>query len=94
MNAVLTFQPEPAILTQLVRLASQQKQSVEEIIGHAVRQYLEKSLPAPLHARNNSVARVEEILAIAEEFAKLPILDNRTPDEILGYEKSPIGLWR
>jgi hypothetical protein len=93
MNAVLTFQPEPAILTQLVRLASQQKQSEEEILGQAVKQYLEKSLPDPLHTRNNSVARVEEILAIAEEFAKLPILDNRTPDEILGYEKSPIGLW-
>jgi len=36
---------------------------------------------------------VEEIMALADEFASLPVLDGRPPDEILGYDKSKIGLW-
>ena len=36
---------------------------------------------------------VEEIMALADEFASLPILDGRTPEEILDYDKSKIGLW-
>ncbi|OQW91667.1 MAG: hypothetical protein BWK78_03960 [Thiotrichaceae bacterium IS1] len=31
---------------------------------------------------------VEEIMALADEFVSLPVLDGRTPDEILGYDKS------
>jgi hypothetical protein len=36
---------------------------------------------------------VEEILQIGRDCAALPDIDTRTPDEILGYDKSPIGLW-
>lgn len=47
-----------------------------------------------LNAMKKSIRpTVEEIMAIADKFASLPILDKRTPDEILGYDKSPIGLW-
>ena len=30
---------------------------------------------------------------IAKKCSSLPTLDHRTADEILGYEKSEIGLW-
>ncbi|GEM_PF-614061 len=36
---------------------------------------------------------VEEILQIGRDCAALSDVDTRTPDEILGYDKSPIGLW-
>jgi len=34
---------------------------------------------------------VAEIMALADEFASLPILDGRTPDEILGYDKAKLA---
>ncbi|OQW92842.1 MAG: hypothetical protein BWK78_00275 [Thiotrichaceae bacterium IS1] len=36
---------------------------------------------------------IEEILQIGRDCAALPDIDTRTPDEILGYDKSQIGLW-
>jgi hypothetical protein len=44
--------------------------------------------PEPLnHGTPEQQARFEALMAIAEEFRKLPILDNRTTDEILGYDE-------
>ncbi len=37
--------------------------------------------------------RYEIITKIAKECASLPELDSRSADEILGYDKSSIGLW-
>jgi len=37
--------------------------------------------------------KYEAITKIAKEYAKLPVFDNRSSDEILGYDKSPMGLW-
>ena len=36
----------------------------------------------------NLAAKLDEI---AREFAKLPVLDPRTPDEIIGYDET--GMW-
>ncbi len=36
----------------------------------------------------NLAARIDEIV---KEFAKLPVLDLRTPDEIIGYDET--GMW-
>lgn len=33
------------------------------------------------------------LLKIAHDCASLPTLDERSPDEILGYNNSPNGLW-
>lgn len=33
------------------------------------------------------------LLKIAHDCASLPTLDERSPDQILGYSDSPIGLW-
>jgi hypothetical protein len=32
-------------------------------------------------------------MRIAKECATLPALDNHSPDQILGYEQSDLGLW-
>ncbi len=45
MNTVLTWQPEPTLLTGLITLASEQQQTVEEILTTAVTQYLAIHLP-------------------------------------------------
>lgn len=35
----------------------------------------------------------EQAVKIATECASLPVLDARSPDEILGYDNSPFGLF-
>jgi hypothetical protein len=35
----------------------------------------------------------QKLMRIAQECAGLPTLDNHSPDQILGYEKSDFGLW-
>jgi|GEM_PF-327243 hypothetical protein len=35
----------------------------------------------------------EQAVKIATECANLPVLDARSPDEILGYDNSPFGLF-
>ena len=42
---------------------------------------------------NNKKQKYQAIMNIAKKCSSLPTLDHRTSDEILGYEKSEIGLW-
>ena len=44
-------------------------------------------------AKKNKPSSFEKILQIATECANLPVLDSRSPDEILGYDDSPFGLF-
>ena len=44
-------------------------------------------------AKKNKPSSFEQILQIATECANLPVLDSRSPDEILGYDDSPFGLF-
>lgn len=88
MNTVFTWQLESTLLTQLINLASQQQRSLEEILTAAVNHYLEIHSTA-----TKKTFALEEILKIGRDCATLPDLDTRTPEEILGYDKSPIGLW-
>lgn len=37
--------------------------------------------------------RYQALKKISQDYARLPVLDPRSADEILGYDKSPIGLW-
>jgi antitoxin VapB len=37
------------------------------------------------------LAKLRRIEAICKEAAALPVLDNRTPDEIIGYDEN--GIW-
>ena len=44
-------------------------------------------------AVSNKSKKIQAIQQIIKRCESLPVIDERTPDEILGYEQSPIGLW-
>lgn len=44
-------------------------------------------------AVNNKSEKLQAIQQIIRRCESLPVIDERTPDEILGYEQSPSGLW-
>ena len=37
--------------------------------------------------------KLHTIMQIIHNCASLPTIDPRTPDEILGYDENPMGLW-
>jgi hypothetical protein len=42
---------------------------------------------------HDKAQRYQAIKKVSQEYANLPVLDTRSADEILGYDKSPIGSW-
>jgi antitoxin VapB len=71
---------------RLVReLAEETGESVTTAVSVAARERLERLRGAVPRER-----RKQELLRIVNQTAKLPILDDRSPDEILGY--GPGGL--
>jgi len=42
---------------------------------------------------HDTAQRYLALKKISQEYANLPVLDPKSADEILGYDKSPIGLW-
>ena len=62
------------------RLATLTGESITVAIKTAVRERIERE------ERARGKASVEELLAIARRVAKAPDLDDRTDDEILGYD--------
>lgn len=53
----------------------------------------EASFLSGVLAKNTKQDRQAALLKIAHDCAALPTLDERSPDEILGYSDSPEGLW-
>jgi hypothetical protein len=66
-------------------IAQQQIKELEERL-----QQQAKRLNTRAH---DKAQRYQAIKKISQEYAKLPVFDPRSADEILGYDKSPIGLW-
>lgn len=66
----------------LVReLAALTGEPITDAVKVAVRERLERE------RRLRPKASVEEILALVERFAAKPVVDPRTPDEIIGYDE-------
>ncbi|HYE52064.1 MAG TPA: type II toxin-antitoxin system VapB family antitoxin [Azospirillaceae bacterium] len=66
-------------------------QELCSLTGESVEDAVTRAL-ADRIARQREVERKRNVLiAISEEFARLPVLDDRTDDEILGY--NDIGAW-
>jgi antitoxin VapB len=63
------------------RLASLTGESLTEAVHVAVRDRLERE------ERRRGRASIEQLLAIARCYASRPVKDDRTPDEILGYDE-------
>jgi antitoxin VapB len=55
---------------------------VTEVVVNTLRMRLDRHSGHKRHLRLR-----DELRAIRERCAKLPVLDNRTPDEILGYDE-------
>ena len=67
-------------------------EELAELTGEPVEQAVTKALRDQL-ARQKEVERVlGAVRRISNQFASLPVLDPRTPDEILGYDEN--GLTR
>ena len=67
---------------RLVReLADATGETITEAVAVAVRERLER-----IHGAHRSTDLVEVIGSIAARCAALPVLDDRTADEILGYD--------
>ena len=57
-----------------------------ENITVAVRRAAEERLEREAGAQGK--ASLEELMAIVEEYAALPVVDPRSPDEIIGYDEN------
>lgn len=64
-------------------LARRTGESLTDAVLNALRERLERQ-----KARQRPMTVREELRAIRERCARLPVLDPRTPDEILGYDKN------
>ena len=64
-------------------LAARTGETITEAVVTALRERLAKARPSEAEI----AAMVARAMAIAEHSASLPVLDPRTPEEILGYDE-------
>jgi antitoxin VapB len=70
---------------QLARkLAATTGESITEAVTVAMRERLIREQ----RKRQDRQSLLSDIRAIVDHFASLPVLDSRTPDEILGYDEN------
>jgi len=67
------------------KLAKQTGETITDAIIHALEERLERNAS---RKRADSERRRADILKLVEEMHKLPIVDPRSPDEIVGYDES------
>ena len=77
---------DPEVHELAAELARRTRQSLTD----AVKVSLRESIARQRSARNDSKRTVDRVLRIARRAAQRPVLDSRTPEEILGY--NDIGL--
>jgi len=70
------------------RLARQLAKTTGESITVAVTVAMRERLAREERKRENTEALLADIRAIVDHFASLPVLDTRSPDEILGYDQN------
>ncbi len=72
------------------RLAKALAEKTGETITMATRRALEERLRRLANAASRDVL-LEELAASRKRWAKLPIVDNRSADEILGYDENGLS---
>jgi antitoxin VapB len=68
------------------KLAATTGESITEAVTVAMRERLVREE----RKRQDKRALLTDIRAIVDHFASLPMLDSRTPDEILGYDENGV----
>lgn len=71
--------PKADILAR--RLAKLTGESITDAVGKALRERLVRE------ERRRGRASLAELMAIARRYAAYPVVDDRSPDEILGYDE-------
>ena len=69
------------------RLARELAKLTGQSITEAVAEALEEKLRAERRRRGKKINR-DEVMRLVREIASAPVLDPRTPEEILGYDES------
>ena len=70
------------------RLARELADKTGETVEQAVINSLRDKLAAHAHKKEEAERLVAEIMEIGRRCAALPVLDPRSPDEILGYDEN------
>lgn len=68
-------------------IAGYSHKPVEEVVLAAVRELAARTLPKETSGARSQTSLTERVQAIQERVAQLPILDRRTPEEIIGYDE-------
>jgi len=71
-------------------LASELAQLTNETMSQAVKQALKDKLARTKAGQSNNKLLAERVLELAREIASNPVLDARTPEEIIGYDEHGI----
>ena len=58
MTLSLTWTPDPTLLTNLVKIATQQGKTIESVLSEAVQLYLENQPPEPLTPQPDRLIRL------------------------------------
>lgn len=66
-------------------LARRRKQGITETLTEVLRKEVERERRRP--RREDIAERLRRIHEIVEHYKSLPVLDDRTPDEIIGYNE-------
>lgn len=78
---------DPETIRLARKLAERTGETMEDAVARAVNECLAR-LPAPERQRElDREQLIAELEAIADEIARLPDLDARSADEILGYDE-------
>ena len=84
IDVLLIDDPKAASLAR--ELAERTGESIPDAVRHALEREIARNPPP--RKRINREARKAAILEIVKRFNSLPVLDVRSPDEILGYDEN------
>jgi antitoxin VapB len=75
---------DPEAYTLAAQLAQEEGKSLTQVVREALQEKRDRNRDQ----RRGLAARIKRI---AEECSKLPVLDPRTPDEIMGYDENGLS---
>ncbi len=75
------------------RLAQELADYTGESVPEAVTRALREQLARTKRERRQTGLLAEKLLKIGRDCASLPVLDHRTPDEVLGYNNQRFMPW-
>jgi antitoxin VapB len=69
------------------RLAERTGESLTDAVTKALRERLEREEASDRGEKQSAAEKLKQLREIASRFDSLPVLDDREPDEIIGYDE-------